>query len=95
MVLPGWLCGYTNHTKEIDMVYLDEEEWWNVVWSISGRAGLEKLSAEDLEQFKAEAFEKVQGTKTSGWIPLIGWRRFVRSQGKLTIIELKLLLYSF
>ncbi len=32
-------------------------------WSISGRAGLEKLSPEDLEQFKAEAFEKVQTQK--------------------------------
>ncbi|MFN8386001.1 MAG: hypothetical protein U0X92_06210 [Anaerolineales bacterium] len=29
-------------TKELDMVYRDEEEWWNMVWSISGRAGLEK-----------------------------------------------------
>ena len=50
-------------TKEIDMVYRDEEEWWNVVWSISGRAGLEKLSSEELEQLKAEAFEKVQSQK--------------------------------
>jgi ubiquinone/menaquinone biosynthesis C-methylase UbiE len=51
------------HTKEMDMVYLDEEEWWNVEWSISARAGLEKLSSEGLEQFKAEAFEKVQTQK--------------------------------
>ena len=50
-------------TKEIDMVYLDEEEWWNVVWSISGRAGLEKLSAKDLKRLKTEAFEKVQAQK--------------------------------
>ena len=50
-------------SKEIDMVYLDEEEWWNVEWSISGRAGLEKLSPEALEQFKAEAFEKVRAQK--------------------------------
>ena len=50
-------------TKELDMVYLDEEEWWNMVWSISGRAGLEKLSPEKLEHFKEEAFEKVQTQK--------------------------------
>lgn len=50
-------------TKELDMVFLDEEEWWNVEWSISGRAGLEKLSPEDLERFKSEAFEKAQPQK--------------------------------
>jgi len=56
-------------TKEIDMVYRDEEEWWNVVWSISGRAGLEKLGAEDLEQLKAEAFEKVKVQKEADGFP--------------------------
>ena len=50
-------------TKELDMVFLDEDEWWNMEWSISGRAGLEKLSPEDLERFKTEAFEKVQAQK--------------------------------
>jgi hypothetical protein len=50
-------------TKELDMVFLDEEEWWNMEWSISGRAGLEKRSPEALERFKAEAFEKVQAQK--------------------------------
>ena len=66
--IKGWFsqAGFVNiqiSTKEIDMVYLDEEEWWNVVWSISGRAGLEKLSAEDLKRLKTEAFEKVQAQK--------------------------------
>ena len=50
-------------TKELDMVYRDEEEWWNVEWSISGRAGLEKLSAEALEKFKSECFAKVQSQR--------------------------------
>lgn len=50
-------------TKELDMVYHDEEEWWNVEWSISGRAGLEKLSPEALESFKAECFAKVQSQR--------------------------------
>jgi hypothetical protein len=50
-------------SKDLDMVYRDEEEWWNVEWSISGRAGLEKLSAEALEKFKAESFAKVQSQR--------------------------------
>jgi O-methyltransferase / aklanonic acid methyltransferase len=63
-----WLsqAGFVNlqiTSKELDMVFQDEEEWWNMEWSISGRAGLEKLSSEDLERFKAEAFDKVQAQK--------------------------------
>ena len=50
-------------SKELDMVYQDEEEWWNVVWSLSGRGGLEKLRPEDLERLKTEAFEKMQAQK--------------------------------
>lgn len=50
-------------TKELDMVYHDEEEWWNMVWSISGRAGLEKLSPEMLEKFKTECFAKMQSQR--------------------------------
>jgi O-methyltransferase/aklanonic acid methyltransferase len=49
--------------KKVDMVYHDEQEWWSDVWSLSGRAGLERLSPEALERFKAEAFEKVQAQK--------------------------------
>jgi ubiquinone/menaquinone biosynthesis C-methylase UbiE len=56
-------------TKEIDMVYRDEEEWWSVVWSISGRAGLEKLSSEELEELKAEAFEQVKAQKEADGFP--------------------------
>ena len=59
-------AGFVNiqiHTKEMDMIYLDQEEWWNVEWSISGRAGLEKLSPESLEQFKSEAFAKARAQK--------------------------------
>jgi ubiquinone/menaquinone biosynthesis C-methylase UbiE len=56
-------------SKALDMLYIDEEEWWNVEWSISGRAGLEKLSPETLEQFKAEAFEKAQAQKQADGFP--------------------------
>lgn len=66
--IQGWLSqvGFVDiHSdkKELDMVFLDEEEWWNVEWSISGRAGLEKLSPEDFIRFKAEAFEKARVQK--------------------------------
>jgi ubiquinone/menaquinone biosynthesis C-methylase UbiE len=47
-------------TKDLDMVFHDEDEWWNMEWSISGRAGLEKLNPADLDRFKAECFAKVQ-----------------------------------
>jgi len=50
-------------TREMDMVYRDEEEWWNVEWSISGRAGLEKLTPEALKQFKAECFRIMQAQR--------------------------------
>jgi ubiquinone/menaquinone biosynthesis C-methylase UbiE len=50
-------------TKELDMVYQDEEEWWNLAWSLSSRAGLEKLSPEDVERLKTETFEKIQAQK--------------------------------
>jgi ubiquinone/menaquinone biosynthesis C-methylase UbiE len=50
-------------TKELDMVYRNEEEWWNMVWSISGRAGLETLNPEMLEKFKTECFAKMQSQR--------------------------------
>lgn len=59
-------AGFVNiqiSTKEIDLAYSDEEEWWNVLWSISGRAGLEKIGAERLARLTAEAFEKMQAQK--------------------------------
>jgi ubiquinone/menaquinone biosynthesis C-methylase UbiE len=59
-------AGFVNiqiHTKEMDMIYREEEEWWNVEWSISGRAGLETLSPEALERFKSEAFERARAQK--------------------------------
>jgi ubiquinone/menaquinone biosynthesis C-methylase UbiE len=47
-------------TKDLDMIYADEGEWWNMQSSISGRAGLEKLDAAALEKFKAETFARMQ-----------------------------------
>jgi len=50
-------------TQDLDMVYVDEEEWWNVEWSISARAGLEKLTPETLKQFKVECFRIMQAQR--------------------------------
>lgn len=58
--------GFTNiqiTTKDLDMIYTDEEEWWTMQWSISGRAGLERLEPKRLEQFKAEVFERMQALR--------------------------------
>jgi SAM-dependent methyltransferase len=51
--------------RDLDMVYQDDEEWWNVEWSISGRAGLDKLDPDELELFKSEAFEKAGAQRQS------------------------------
>lgn len=64
----GWFtrAGFADiaiHSKELDMIYANEEEWWNVEWSISGRAGLEKLSPQGLRDLKAAAFEKLRPQK--------------------------------
>lgn len=50
-------------TKDMDMVFADEGEWWNMQWSISGRAGMEKLDAATLENFKAETSARMQAHK--------------------------------
>ena len=57
-------------SKALDLFYADEEEWWNVMWSISGRAGLEKLSPAALREFKAEAFRLMQPQKEAGGYPV-------------------------
>ena len=50
-------------TRQVELVYVDPEEWWNVEWSISGRAGLEQLSETELRRFKAEAMERVESQR--------------------------------
>ncbi len=59
-------AGFVNiqiSTTEMDVVYDTEDEWWNMQWSISGRAGLERLEPKRLEQFKAEVFERMQALR--------------------------------
>jgi SAM-dependent methyltransferase len=58
-----WRAGFAEvlaWTETYDWVCADEEQWWSAIWSISGRAALEKLSPSALERFKAEAFQKMQ-----------------------------------
>jgi ubiquinone/menaquinone biosynthesis C-methylase UbiE len=50
-------------TRDMDMVFADETEWWNMQWSISGRAGLEKLDAATLKKFQAETESNMQAHK--------------------------------
>jgi ubiquinone/menaquinone biosynthesis C-methylase UbiE len=50
-------------TKEIDMIFTDEAEWWNMHWSISGRAGLEKLDEVTLRKFQAETEARMQAQR--------------------------------
>lgn len=42
--------------KRLDAVFPDKEAWWSARWSVSGRAGLERLSPEQVEELKQETF---------------------------------------
>jgi ubiquinone/menaquinone biosynthesis C-methylase UbiE len=55
--------------KIVEEIYTDEEEWWNVEWSISGREGLERLGREALGRFKEEAFATMQAQRTPAGFP--------------------------
>ncbi|HXV44565.1 MAG TPA: methyltransferase domain-containing protein [Anaerolineae bacterium] len=56
-------------TEEADIPFADEAEWWAGQWSISGRAGLERLEPAALDQMKAEVFEKIQALKQPDGLP--------------------------
>jgi ubiquinone/menaquinone biosynthesis C-methylase UbiE len=47
-------------SEQADWLLPNEEAWWSAVWSVSGRAGLEKLAAPAREAFKAEALAWLQ-----------------------------------
>ena len=55
--------------RVVEEIYADEEEWWNVEWSISGREGLERLGPEALRRFKDEAFATMQLQRTPRGFP--------------------------
>ena len=50
-------------TRELEMVYPNEEEWWQMQWSISGRAGMERLAPARLAKFKDEVFARMQALR--------------------------------
>jgi hypothetical protein len=51
-------------TEEADYwVCSDEETWWATQWSISARAGLERLQPAALDKLKAEAFDNLRALK--------------------------------
>lgn len=54
----------TTKTEVIEHeVVFEEQEWWNIQWSVSRRAGLEQLGAKALEQLKNETFSKLKAMK--------------------------------
>jgi ubiquinone/menaquinone biosynthesis C-methylase UbiE len=54
--------GFTNiqlSTQDHDWISPDAETWWAAQWSLSGRAGLEKLDAPTLSKFKTAVFQGI------------------------------------
>jgi hypothetical protein len=49
--------------RELDMVYGTEEAWWAMQWSVSSRAGLERLEPERLARLKTEVFERMEALR--------------------------------
>jgi ubiquinone/menaquinone biosynthesis C-methylase UbiE len=49
--------------EPFDWVCARPEEWWSAQWSMSSRAGLEKLEPLALEEFKAEVFHHMEALK--------------------------------
>jgi ubiquinone/menaquinone biosynthesis C-methylase UbiE len=47
-------------TQEVDWVLPDADAWWTAQWSVSARAGLERLTPPALERLKTEVFEKIE-----------------------------------
>jgi ubiquinone/menaquinone biosynthesis C-methylase UbiE len=58
-------------TSTLNEVFADEEEWWNVEWSISGRAALERLAPERLAALKEDAFAAARNHRTGEGLPYI------------------------
>jgi ubiquinone/menaquinone biosynthesis C-methylase UbiE len=48
------------NSERFDMVFSSEEDYWNMRYSISGRAGLEKLETAKLEELRVDTFQHMQ-----------------------------------
>jgi ubiquinone/menaquinone biosynthesis C-methylase UbiE len=50
-------------TEDYELIYRDEQEWWDSKWTHGSRFALENMSSQLLEQFRAEAFRKLPALK--------------------------------
>jgi len=53
------------HNETIDMVYPDEETWWQLLWTIGFRGALETMTTEKQLQFKADLAQGLKHFKQS------------------------------
>jgi ubiquinone/menaquinone biosynthesis C-methylase UbiE len=51
------------HIETSDMLYPDEETWWQMLWTLGFRGALEAMSVETQSQFKADLFQSLQRFK--------------------------------
>jgi ubiquinone/menaquinone biosynthesis C-methylase UbiE len=66
-------AGIETSVDEADFIYLDEEEWWLMLWAGGIRSRLETLAEPVLERVKTEMLERVQMLKQPDGIHTL-WR---------------------
>ncbi|MGQ0600874.1 MAG: class I SAM-dependent methyltransferase [Anaerolineales bacterium] len=74
-------------TERADWVLPTLEAWWSAIWSLSGRAGLEKLDATARAAFKAEAFARLQTLQQADGFHETLTAHFARAMKPLTPIN--------
>ena len=50
-------------TEDYQLIYSNEQEWWESKWTHGSRFALENMPSEILEQFHAEALSKLPALK--------------------------------
>ncbi len=68
------LAGFTDiriFEEEIELVYLDEEQWWFSLNTLGVRASLEKMNARAVQHLKAEMDGSIQPFKRSDGIHIL------------------------
>lgn len=56
--------------EQLDVSFVDEEQWWSWKWSFSHRGLLEQMEAADLILFKEEAFARMTPLRDSQGYPM-------------------------
>lgn len=46
--------------EELEFAYRDEQQWWDTRWSHFARYDMERMTPENLEKYRKEAFEKIR-----------------------------------